>query len=147
MIEAKELKLNNWVIIDGDECILDEDAMEVLFSARNFSDLMPLPLTTQVLEACGFRLDSTNHFKCGYNETERLDLIYCESIYSTFEPNMHLEVITDPKTNEIRRIGIKGFTYDSPYCLLDSPYDLKYLHDLQNLYFSLTRKELIYSLP
>lgn len=50
----------------------------------------------------------------------------------TFE----IEVIKDGDDNQIRRIGIKGIDY----------YDasnIQFVHELQNLYFALTKTELV----
>lgn len=133
MIEARELRLNNWVNIKGVptqiESIHNEKGVNVwsetawdMSVIEGENDLEPIPLTHTILEKCGF-------------------------------------VSTDIK-------GELQLDLDEAVCLVGNPYmfniavyklqlavwgnwvrnKINYLHQLQNLYFTLTGEELTVNL-
>lgn len=156
MINANELRIGNWV----DFCYkhkgeykrrscqvisIEEKKVVVLDKGVSLVDeFYPIPLTPEILEACGFRLDSESQYRCAYNGITRLDKVYAESIFSGDDPNLHIDCIMDAEGKEVRRIGVNGFVYLGMYGNAGTPVDLKYLHQLQNCYYFLTNKELIY---
>lgn len=103
----------------------------------------PIPLTEEWLLKFGFRLEGISKYVCGYNLIKRTDKIYCETIFPIGEDrNIQLDVILNEDETELRRIGIRGFDYSGMRGISNSPLDIKYVHQLQNLFFALTGEEL-----
>lgn len=161
MIQANELRIGNLVLDPagrmGAVLSVSERSIRLKLEFSTIKiytthdetgvDCNPIPLTTQILEKCGFRLSEYAHVKIAYNEIERIDSVYVQDIFN-FENknNMHIEVISDPKTKEVRRIGVQGFNYNGMVGVINTPTDIKYIHQLQNLYFALTGEELTINL-
>lgn len=124
-MDAKELRIGNWVRYkDSKEkskiLQIRRDGSHQL-SAYNlcttyYSGLIgeyePIPLTEEILLKCGFRV------------------IGQKSLFWTND-KMYFRLAND----FIYRVEIKGG-------VIDLPYKIKHLHELQNLYFSLTGEEL-----
>ena len=121
MIEVNELRIGNWVNrfnchtkINGvlnDYISFWHDGNEWIWELNN-DDTQPIPITSEILEKCGFE-------KCS-NGLEKLcneNYVKIASLFSGF-----------PLTLEI----------DGNRC----PLNIKYAHQLQNLYFALTGEEL-----
>lgn len=142
-IEINELRVGNWLINRGKLIRVDgfifwhysfpNDAKHII----EISHLEPIPLTLELLVACGF------------------SYIKVKGVASLDEYNPVREESTHNWTLNIKREGI----YDGEGRLElvkwgDSPkekiyfsnqwlrVEMKHLHQLQNLYFSLTQKEL-----
>jgi len=105
---------------------------------ENFNKVhKPIPLTEEWIEDFGFRLQSVAKHDFKFNNVVRTDKLYTTNPFNlddvdTFE----IEVIKDGDDNAVRRIGIKGLDY----------YDasnIQFVHELQNLYFALTKTELV----
>ena len=127
-MNAQELRIGNWVLIDGKPERIDS----IVTSSSNFlydgvnaeiedgyygdysvmvKDPEPIPITPEILEKAGFEFESR-----GVDAFEQI--WSCNGI----EIWQHDE----------------GFSQDySPYSV-----DIKHLHQLQNLYFALTGEEL-----
>lgn len=122
MVKASEVRIGNWVEHSGGrkpKMITCED----FWSHYDFQDgkdrfyyYDPIPLTPEILEQCGF--EQSNEF----DDTFRLNDfdIYYRKGYCEW-------VVDDRGDTE----GTK-------------PRLIKYLHQLQNLYFALTNEELIF---
>jgi hypothetical protein len=123
-MEAKELRIGNCVSIDGQIVQLGEDALEVLFAARNYTDLTPVPLAGEILESIGFQQHGEGEFYYFHPHYSVRDKAI--KLYSTSD-NCHLEYKVE---------GIDNWQL----------IEIKYLHQLQNLYFALTGEELEISL-
>jgi hypothetical protein len=128
--------------IDGQDIVWAETKNE------NFNQVhKPIPLSPELLEACGFRLESESHFKCSYNTVERIDQIYSESIFDDeSNASIKLDCVLDEKTRAVRRIGIRDLTCRGVAGTAGSPHDLKFVHQLQNIIFVLTGTELTINL-
>lgn len=112
MIKANELRIGNWVFQENRHVQLNEDDLEVLFAARNYEDYNPIQLTPEILEKCGFKMDSG------------ADFTHTDSGLKLFS-------------------GHHEFNYwGSTHNAKDFDTSIKYLHQLQNLYFALTGEEL-----
>lgn len=148
MIKPEELRIGNWVCfkswrkevdkyIYGNVVSIDiwhpNKTASIVYSdednglgahntGMNFEKLIPIPLTPEILVKLGFS-------DRGWNKEENLYLDITDtngSIATT--DNGGFEIIADHE--------------DSYYTL---PLKIKYLHQLQNLYFALTGNELIYN--
>lgn len=132
MIEAKNLRLNNWVsgtenyakypsplqvvALMNDEVYTqykDDIDREFYFDrygepSHSHNEVFGIPLTTVILLECGFQL-----FPWGYVKKSEKDFGV--------------------------RLSVKSFSYEVSG---NNPVNLKYLHQLQNLYYSLTGEEL-----
>jgi hypothetical protein len=130
MIDPKELKIGNWVtcnypvgtendivlIVDGrDECVLVRG--NYLWVRKSI--LAPIPLTSEIMIGCGFKKHKNSneywshwHLKNGWRISGALHN----------EPSAGVEAAI--------------FYWSDKYI------SVKYLHQLQNLYFSLTGEEL-----
>lgn len=134
MIKANELRIGNYVIIknynskywnkigriEGFTRNAEYVSLDInQNSAFYLKDIQPIPLTEEIL------------IKCGFEKSNDLDEFY------------HLDLL-----NEWTRIY---FNPKYKVCTLsinqhDSRISIQYLHELQNLVFSLTQKELIIQL-
>lgn len=109
MIEAKELRIKNWVIWNEDETFMQIGPTSFLLPEERFN---PIHLTPEILVKCGFEKDEWNWF-----------MLENETMFSIGFGNELFISINDDE-------------------YVQSYYDYKYLHQLQNLYFSLTGEEL-----
>lgn len=127
MIQANELRIGNWVTeliknrivaIDGIESNQDFVWVNYLNGSGQYkvgiNDIEPIPLTPEILEKCGFEITG---------QTEHPNNIWTK--YGE-ESKFELEQI------------IHFFLYDNK-CFGTQ---VNYLHQLQNIYFSLTGEEL-----
>ena len=124
MINANELRIGNWVrfkhlfcliiTIKQDNCEIQSDRIIV---NSNYDDINPIPLTTEILENCGF---------------EELE----GNIYYKFFDYKEFRVFIRKENNSVFMYW-KGNTVD------DSVNNLP-IHRLQNIIFALTGEELIY---
>lgn len=125
MTQANELRIGNWVNetvlgnrqVHGiaDICI-DLQGDEGLYSIDP-ENIRPIPLTPEVLEACGFDWDNDTNEYANYR----------------IKANIRLHAADDYNV-----IWITGDAFECDLCTI------KHLHELQNLIFSLTGKELNY---
>lgn len=113
MINPSEIKLWNYIKIDGVETELDYHVMGKLFKNSNadlLNKLEGIPITPELLEKCGFKKEQ--------NEI-------------------------DTKSNKnVEGRWIHDDYLEWPGLLYLPNFKIKYLHQLQNLYYSLTGKEL-----
>lgn len=146
-MNANELRIGNRLLHNGKpkqigsihsdntvRFILEDVRTEGCFNLNN-GTISPIPLTPEILIKCGLRCISVNRFESLINKVKRVDSIYTNHIeleesYDTIK----IEVI-ESEDGELRRIGIVDGHY------LDAT-DIKYLHQLQNLVWCLTGKEL-----
>lgn len=117
-MDAKELMIKNYVFNKSGEIskvfALDEDGISVMSNEISYlyEDIKPIPLTEQCLIDFGFKKEKSLN-----------------------------------KKTEIYRINLDTghiIDYRKPYIFLGhfGLYNIKYVHQLQNLYFALTGKEL-----
>lgn len=129
MIQANEIKVNNRFIraLDSSrgleydhDFVLTEEWIGKLFGDNisiALQDLHPIPLTPEILEKCGFKKLNNAWVPIDYSATDYLKWSF---------------TIWDNKDGTYR--------YNSAEFIPE----LKYLHQLQNLYYALTGEELIY---
>jgi hypothetical protein len=115
MIAANELRIGNWYVNQWGEYLqVDAD----LFGSDNLESYpIPIPLTPEILEKCGFEKDNSSKYGgylIGIGEGEKIRIVNDESIGWHYPLNGYRRPITN------------------------------YLHQLQNLYFALTGEELNY---
>lgn len=127
MIDIKELRIGNWVYEnhlgkkDTVASIYSNGYVQlnVMRSSSNLDYISPISLTPEILEKCGF-------VKLSYNRgNAKTTYIYGGAFEICFASNNHIT------------------TY---ICATNSEYDIKvnckYLHQLQNIFYDLTGKEL-----
>lgn len=129
-MEARELRINNYVFAHGKAtrvtgmyrnfCQYDEETQE---STWNF--IGPIPLTEERLKELGFEYDEDKEY-CSN------DLLYLES--------RNEDKYLDKKVKELLKdsFGV-WFNSDNSKFIRE----VKYVHQLQNLYYALTGKELV----
>lgn len=125
MIEAKELRIGNFINLTKDDFksvkVWELDAFDIYESSEtNCVDIQPIPLTEEWLVKLGGKVLEDD---CYYFELTNDEILAVES--SDFSYGIY-ESIDDSNSG-------KGY---STYRLLES------VHQLQNLYFELTGKEL-----
>ncbi len=126
MIKANELRIGNWVLNQNKNPVQVERCdFQFIKGFDNIDDCEPIPLTEEILTRCGFMFGK---------ETNINGLIQYDFWQTKNIPNMH------------RRLLYK----DGEYILYISDKMvarayIKYLHQLQNLYFALTGEELQYN--
>jgi len=119
MINANELRIGNWYVNQWGEYLqVDAD----LFGADNLETYAnPIPITAEILEKCGFVFGATSSTMWGIKDSDG-DWLEFEGIFNgILEPYMYYT-------------GANISQKAKP----------KHLHQLQNLYYSLTNEELIY---
>lgn len=145
MIKANEFRIGNWVT-GGDGVWLTVD--EILKNGKLFcypnngevelkveiTDPKPIPLTPEILERCGFKKEKEQKFN-GVIESYALKV----NVKGSNENIIHFNIPgkTNIKDRESYRFGnytVNGYWGSSNF---------KYLHQLQNLYQSLTGQELV----
>jgi len=125
---VNELRIGNWLIdyenkIGKVKSIEDYNVLKVvsnegvLISYCEIELYKPIPLTEEILLNCGFKISS-------YPETIFYSIIFDDVALYTLTIN--------------RKLGTNVFTYKNE----NSITQIKHLHQLQNLYFSLTNQEL-----
>ena len=118
-MKASELRIGNYVYFHGDVEEINIDHFNI-FNIIKDGVLLPIPLTEEWLEKLGFEI-------CGYNQ---LSWRHTEHI-----KNFELD-------------GINWADADYPeyqflnYNIGNDIFSIHYVHQLQNLYFALTREEL-----
>lgn len=138
MIKANELRLDNWYSNGEKHYTLETSSfMDFLNEAQvnngDVINIFPIPLTPEILEKCGFEKEITNE--------PYVEYWWLRLGYNDWEQDFFLQ-LTDPDA-EMDMCNI--FSRDNPESncqILNMP---RYLHQLQNLYFALTGKELQYS--
>src|ERR1035437_7564253 len=121
-MKANELRIGNWVIISTPFC-MDYDAMHDTYIDDDWDELIPIPLTEEWLLKFGFN-NSEGQFTMPLRDD---NLTYLE-IY-LYEHSVHSFNIYEDDCGEINCISLY--------------YKIEYVHQLQNLYFSLTGKDLV----
>lgn len=127
MIDARELRIGNWVdyqMEDGSYKPFRVVSLHVCKPEEKY--LEPIKLTPEILEKAGFKEE----------HTDEKDLFYTLKL-------------TDDVYNPLGIISTLIFDEDCPVCLFPNKakQDCKHLHQLQNLYFALTNSELEINLP
>lgn len=116
MIEAKELRVGNWVNYSGD--IIQ---IKLINGHSDYDDYTPIPLTEEILIRAGLEQ------KRGYLEI---------SVGRDLYPDYGFEITTDynEEGDYTLQLWVNG-----EFRIMK---DIKYLHTLQNVWHSLTKKEL-----
>lgn len=118
MIKANELRIGNWVSNGEKNYTVDVNMLYDMVTLEHY-EMFPIPLTTDILEKCGFEKWSD-----GYDlQAGRVSFRFTEE-----EDRFVLYVQPD--------IGLKGFIIPNN-CYADT-----YLHSFQNFYYSLLNEEL-----
>lgn len=124
-MKANELRIGNYIQVKYKEWTIervDAITIEILGESGN-DEYQPVPLTPEILEKCG-----------AYNESGN------ENIYSYV-----IEVGGEDDIHIIYRGGVDIEDRYYIYCRgadLRPPFQIKYVHQLQNLYFALSGSEL-----
>lgn len=135
-ITPNELRVGNWIQNPEGE-IYQSTEYTPLVITRESRIFEGVPLSEEWIENFGFRLQTVAKHDFKFNKVVRTDKLYTTNPFNlddvdTFE----IEVIKDGDDNAVRRIGIKGLDY---YDALN----IQFVHELQNLYFALTKTELV----
>lgn len=145
MIQARDIRIGNWASVSENN---EQPKYIIVSQIKNrgivsqylgssghflFEKLLPIPLNAEILEKCGFELSS--------KDLETYNIKYtCECTIQDLEFYQSRDISTiiiqwenyeDSTNNNYRYISL---------------YNIKYLHQLQNLYYALTGKELIVNL-
>lgn len=122
MIAAQDLRIDNWLIFDGRYFQIDCIAKDAPFlnteefgvGVVSYKNIMPINLSHKILEKCGFKNDhSTFEYADGSNN-EKLFILWIDGEYVVELQNGEKNIFIE----------------------------LKYLHQLQNLYYCLVGQEL-----
>ena len=115
MIQANELRIGNWILWN----MPGGSIQPILVASIPLDDdnYSPIPLTTEILEKAGFEKDED---------------------YTTHEGKMYVS-FNLPDGTTIDKLGDNDFEY---HVWDNYEKHIKYLHQLQNLYFALTGEEL-----
>lgn len=118
-MKANELRIGNWYDNNSNYCKVTTNTIESVFESERVW-CKPIPITVDIVLKCGFEFVNKPNQYGWYKTVDNRNLCWCHSDF------VSLEHIT----------GIEGFN-DT---LFD--FDCKYLHQLQNIYFTLTNTEL-----
>lgn len=126
MMEAKELRIGNWILpehdLDGKYHVV-KDLSKNVVNSHIESWYSPIPLTHEILEGCGFEKEESSYSFCYKKEVfGKSDFVLFFSKREGFAFEWG-----DPEEN--------GFT------------NIKYVHKLQNVFFDIMDEELTVKLP
>lgn len=131
MIQAAELR-GNWLIHEGEQMNLDTEQMHLLIGLNAFDELFPIPLTPEILIACGFKATEYTKHKTNPHIPQSIrDMDF-------FDYRKYTLLIENPQGEYWRCF----YTTDPETVALIGK--IESLHQLQNLYFGLTNTELNY---
>ena len=128
MINVQEFRIGNYVEVNGNLTMVTAiGLMTIIVASKSpdpeLSDVKPIPLTPELLKKCGFKRMELNG-ESSYQGNEKLNFgnpVLWLNTYSKLKTNGgHLYLFTDD-----------GFRIPC-----------RYIHQLQNIYFALTQKEL-----
>lgn len=134
MIDIKELRIGNWVLNAFGKPVKIYD----IISKRNTTGyatetLSPIPLTAEILEKVGFKKKLIGEdicylkpYKRPLDEHARHDIVL-----------ISFDAVSGGKTS-IFAVAIREYYRDFQFAITS----IKYVHQLQNLYFALTGQEL-----
>ncbi|GAB6121006.1 hypothetical protein [Dysgonomonas termitidis] len=138
-MKSNELRIGNSILFLGEIVseigygVIQDMAMKEKGVRNEYLDKLvfePIPLTKDILLKCGL----TKH-----NDPEtRYDYLHLHVQGSTARDSSHIRFYIEDNGSIIW----KGWIFNQNQVDFFIPYDLKYLHQLQNLYFSLTGEEL-----
>lgn len=124
-MKASELRIGNYVHTINPrhndkvlkiESIGDNESVNVFFREYKLSEIEPIPLTEEILLKFGFKKEKTTYINDYY--------IFINGVWNI----------------KFKREGYCSFITFG--CFLT---DIKYVHELQNLYFALTKEELTFN--
>jgi len=128
-MKANELRINNWVDVNGHQRQLNPSDFYGLSVAQD--DYQPIPLTKEWLERFGF---IHNDKYCRYDSK----MWNVRNRPEGKEISMNVWKVTGKKDD-----GFWGVTLREELTFDDvTPTAIQYVHQLQNLYFALTGEEL-----
>ena len=151
MIAAHELRLGNWVNdLNGKHCrieSIDNDGCDVYFLEHDtlaylpIKNINPIPLTPEILDKCGFEFYD---FLVDDFEDDENDFIY-KAWRKFISDWVYYTVNLEP--NEINfKFGISRNITSSPHNENGFSWaKCQYLHNLQNIFFSLEGEEINYN--
>jgi hypothetical protein len=128
MIQANELRTGNWLLLDTGVAlpfphrIMPKDIYDLAEGKITISALQPLPLTPKLLEKCGFVIYGSDNVHTVYGNNQDDSDFFLDYDWRHRENGFNPMI----KSREYETIGSS----------------IKYLHQLQNLYFALTETEL-----
>ena len=126
MIQANELRIGNWIMRANGfaQRIQDYD-----YEHTDFDAVSPIPLTAEILEAAGLPDQLANEKGAGWFHRGEF-VVNKGRYYYHFNKNRKSLTLAIAVTID-KRTDTTAFAWD-----------IKYLHQLQNLYFALTGQEL-----
>lgn len=145
MIAANELRIGNWVFDRGgkkwqidcwespNKVAAKSPCIGELFGKPMYGHpfteeieyLLPIPLTPEILDKCGFELRKRMSDRWAF----------LEGYYDYIPSQIVFKFSQD---------GLVVYTYDEQFEIIKEFTYLRYIHQLQNLYFALTGEELNY---
>jgi hypothetical protein len=133
IIKDEEIRVGNWLVYEGYKGKKFVKVTDIFNGGINMindnyevspeydlAQLQPIPLTPEILEKCGFVQNLLTAF--------RLTIAYLTNLY------LHND------EGDKYNTAIECMDGDAAFMYL--PSEIKYLHQLQNLYFALTNQEL-----
>ena len=145
MIKTQELRIGNWLIgeygllaqvlyaTNGSVCLISPTSKERLYVkvdpivSGDLYNVKPVPLTPEILEKCGFEEGMSKW----YNKKYFTD---CKESSEVMEIQINIKSF---------RCGIADTDFGGTNAMTGKR--IEYLHQLQNLYYSLCGEELIYT--
>jgi len=140
-IPNNELRIGNWVLINNQYIHMDLKMFHAVLMRFEGYVPEPIPLTPEILEKCGFEkkvfteTHDAGYYTKGYTDSR----VYYFRELGTGNTSL---AFCDGQYDKCSLIQLKTPVDDGVYKFLHFAYHPKYLHELQNLYFGLTGKEL-----
>lgn len=144
MIKANELRIGNLVLERVIKYFDDGEPNEAVLKIKDGAMIdrvaamaNPIPLTSEILEACGFEK--------GISEDDEERVIY--SIQVANNTSLYFDRHKDWMRNDQEVEWYLSHEWNNNHFKNDFWARPKYLHQLQNLFFSLTGEELTVNIP
>lgn len=140
MININELRVGNWVTLEGG------DGTQFQLKPKSFSncdnsgvtDYDPIPITPEILEACGFEylvIEGITQLSDDFDDPPEGDT------YNWMISVPRNDRVEGLPRFELVKFGDGEIRFSQQWLRVT----VKHLHDLQNLFFSMTRTELSYN--
>lgn len=144
-MDINELKIGNYVYFNNKEVGMITGIVKTFLSTKiflnnridiayNLSDIKPLPLIEERLELLGFERHGYDLYEIYHPDNKRFNLI----------ADHGLDIDESILLNKENFIGWNYDTNENHYGTWeDSRIEIRYVHEIQNLYYSLHKEQLI----
>lgn len=90
MIEANELRVNNWYLLDGKPFQLTLEAFEQVIVFKTMDRLEPIVLVPEVIARCSSSFAFAEDFRCELGNDHDISKVWIEQYAEGLQPLKHI---------------------------------------------------------